>query len=41
MDEVVFQVVCGHDEMQMKVDNVFNNPFSVRSLLFKKRGESW
>ena len=29
--------VCGHDKVDMKVDNAFDNPIIVRSLLFEKR----
>ena len=27
--------VCGHDEMNSKTDNTFNDPFSVEVLIFE------
>ena len=32
--------VCGHDEMNPKTDNTFNDPFCVGTLIFQVRGES-
>ena len=29
--------VCGHDEMSLKTDNSFNDPFGVGMLIFKVR----
>ena len=29
--------VCGHDEMNSKADNTFNDPFCVGLLIFKVR----
>ena len=31
--------VCGHDKMNPKTDNSFNDPFGVGTLIFQVRGE--
>ena len=33
------KLVIGHDEMSSVTDNLFDDSFSVRSLLFQKRGK--
>ena len=29
--------ICGHDQMNSKTDNAFNDPFCVRTLIFEVR----